>query len=444
MSDEHTKYSVLMRRLERRNARLTSSCQNATQELSFLLRGFTKYIERHIDNSPTDLSNGDRMSNMVLVSEIIMEDLFDLLSKYHHASGNILNMCTQMHQPIDSSDISSLCNYDFTKGSVEGFLDQPLDEKYFIEHLFSCTRLRCMLETSFGLQEAGLLSQISYLKGVSTTREEISSDITEEYLRELEVECTKLASELATLNQLEVIQVQSRNKLVEKQNQLKHMNDVEEILRQENSWLRFLTSIIDLEHNSCKQALEELISISQSLHTLKDYSVQLLEKSSSLYQSDGPIECDESVRNDVSKHFEDAVIHLLLTSPLPSELSEKLKTTENRSEIILDILRSLKSRLVSSQDSIKIESEKLDKYIQQIRKQLLGLKKTFDLPDSLVSCDAPSHLEQLNPEHIRFSWRGLCSTELTDLFVDTCNDINGLVEQLDRLELEADITFPHI
>ncbi|KAH9596683.1 hypothetical protein MS3_00002280 [Schistosoma haematobium] len=82
-----------------------------------------------------------------------------------------------------------------------------------------------MLETSFGLQEAGLISQISYLKGICTTRGEISPDITEEYLRELEVECTKLASELATLNQLEVIQVQSRNKLVEKQNQLKHMND---------------------------------------------------------------------------------------------------------------------------------------------------------------------------------------------------------------------------
>lgn len=78
------------------------------------------------------------------------------------------------------------------------------------------------------------------------------------------------------------------------------------------------------------------------------------------------------------------------------------------------------------------------------RKQLLGLKETFDLPDSLISCDTPSHLEQLNPDRIRFSWRGLCSTELTDLFVNTCKDINGLVEQLDRLELEADITFPHI
>ncbi|VDO68234.1 unnamed protein product [Schistosoma margrebowiei] len=182
-----------------------------------------------------------------------------------------------------------------------------------------------------------------------------------------------------------------------------------------------MTNIVDLEHDSCKQALKELISISQSLHTLKDYSVQLLEKSASLYQSDDVIECDESVRNDVSKHFEDAVIHLLLTSPLPSELSEKLKTTENRSETILDILRSLKSS----------------------RKQLLGLKETFDLPDSLISCDTPSHLEQLNPDRIRFAWRGLCSTELTDLFVNTCKDINGLVEQLDRLELEADITFPH-
>ncbi|CAH8488876.1 unnamed protein product [Schistosoma bovis] len=436
--------SVLKKRLERRLDRLTRSCQHATQELSFLLRDFTKYIERHIDNSPSDFSTSDRMSNMVLVSEIIIEDLFDLLSKYHHASENILKTCTQAQQPIDSSDISSLCNYDLTKDSVGKCLDQPLDEKYSIEHLYSRTRLLYMLETSFGLQEAGLISQISYLKGICTTRGEISPDITEEYLRELEVECTKLASELATLNQLEVIQVQSRNKLVEKQNQLKHMNDVEGILRQENSWLRFLTNIVDLEHDSCKQALKELISISQSLHTLKDYSVQLLEKSASLYQSDDLIECDESVRNDVSKHFEDAVIHLLLTSPLPPELSEKLKTTENRSETILDILRSLKARLVSSQDSIKIESEKLDKYIQQIRKQLLGLKETFDLPDSLISCDTPSHLEQLNPDRIRFSWRGLCSTELTDLFVNTCKDINGLVEQLDRLELEADITFPHI
>ncbi|CAH8480399.1 unnamed protein product [Schistosoma mattheei] len=419
--------SVLKKRLERRLDRLTRSCQHATQELSFLLRDFTN----------------DRMSNMVLVSEIIIEDLLDLLSKYHHASESILKTCTQAHQTIDSSDISSLCNYDLTKDSVGKCLDQPLDEKYFIEHLYSRTRLLYMLETSFELQETGLISQISYLKGICTTRGEISPDITEEYLRELEVECTKLASELATLNQLEVIQVQSRNKLVEKQNQLKHMNDVEGILRQENSWLRFLTNIVDLEHDSCKQALKELISISQSLHTLKDYSVQLLEKSASLYQSDDLIECDESVRNDVSKHFEDAVIHLLLTSPLPSELSEKLKTTENRSETILDILRSLKSRLVSSQDSIKIESEQLDKYIQQIRKQLLGLKETFDLPDSLISCDTP-HLEQLNPDRIRFSWRGLCSTELTDLFVNTCKDINGLVEQLDRLELEADITFPHI
>ncbi|CAH8482717.1 unnamed protein product [Schistosoma guineensis] len=387
--------SVLKKRLERRLDRLTRSCQHATQELSFLLRDFTKYIERHIDNSPSDFSTSDRMSNMVLVSEIIIEDLFDLLSNYHHASENILKTCTQAHQPIDSSDISSLCNYDLTKDSVGKCLDQPLDEKYSIEHLYSRTRLLYMLETSFGLQEAGLISQISYVKGICTTRGEISPDINEEYLRELEVECTKLASELATLNQLEVIQVQSRNKLVEKQNQLKHMND-------------------------------------------------LLEKSASLYQSDDLIECDESVRNDVSKHFEDAVIHLLLTSPLPPELSEKLKTTENRSETILDILRSLKSRLVSSQDSIKIESEQLDKYIQQIRKQLLGLKETFDLPDSLISCDTPSHLEQLNPDRIRFSWRGLCSTELTDLFVNTCKDINGLVEQLDRLELEADITFPHI
>ncbi|CAI2725516.1 unnamed protein product [Schistosoma spindalis] len=384
------------------------------------------------------------MSNMVLVSEIIIEDLFDLLSKYHHASEDILKTCTQTNQPIDSSDIGSLCNYDLTKDSVEKCSDQQLNEKYFIEHLCSCTRLLYMLETSFGLQEAGLLSQISYLKGICTTTGETSSDITEEHLRELEVECTKLASELATLNQLEVIQVQSRNKLVEKQNQLKHMDDVERILRQENSWLRFLTNIVDLEYDSCKQALKELISISQSLLTLKDYSVQLLEKSASLYQSDDLIECDESVRNDVSKHFEDAVVHLLLTSPLPSELTEKLKTTENRSEIILDILRSLKSKLVSSQDSIKIESEQLKNCLQQVRKQLLGLKETFDLPDSLVSCDTPSHIEQLNPDRIRFAWRGLCSTELTDLFVDTCKDINGLGEQLDRLELEADITFPHI
>ncbi|CAH8465433.1 unnamed protein product [Schistosoma turkestanicum] len=446
MSVERTKCSILMRRLGRRLTRLTKDCQDATQELSFLLRDFMKYIEQHIDNNTPDSATSNIISTLVLVSDILGDDLLGILSKFHQASGNILTTCTYSREPIvDSPDISSLCKYDLlTKGSVEKCLHRPFDNKYFLEHLHSFTRLLHMLETSYGLQEAGLTSQISYLRGKYTTSEELSSDITEEYSRELEIESNKLASELATLNQLETIQIQSRNKLIEKQNQLKHMDDVERILLQENSWLKLLTNIIDLEYNSCKQASEGLISISQSLYNLKDYSIQLLKSLSSINQSNDFTEYDESIKNKVSKYFEDAVIHLLLTSPLPSELSDKLKTNENRSEMILDVLHSLQSKLKSSEDSLKIESEQLDICIQQIRKQLLDVKQTFDLPDSLISCDAPSHCEQLNPERIRFTWRGLCSTELIDLFANTCKDINDLVEQLNRLELEADITFPHM
>ncbi|KAH8850223.1 hypothetical protein KSF78_0000446 [Schistosoma japonicum] len=372
------------------------------------------------------------------------ENLFRLLSEFHHTSWKILTALTQPYQPVEnSSNASSLskCNFP-AEGSVEKYLNQPLDEEYFMRHLFSSTKLFCMLETNVGALEAGLMSQISYLEGTYTANESIPPNSNKECLKQLEVECTKLASELATLNQSKVMQLKSRNELIEKQNQLKHMNDIEKILRQENSWLRFLTNLVDLEHNSCKQASEELISISQSLLTLQDYFVQLLKSSSSLCRSD---DCDESVRNKISKYFEDAVIHLLQTSPLPSEHSEKLKTNENRSEVILDVLRSLKSKLESTKDAIKSESEKLNTCIQQTQQQLLDLKQTFDLQNALVSRESPSpHHDQLNPERIRFAWRGLCSQELTELFTNACQNINDLIAQMDLLELEADVTFPRL
>ncbi|KAK4473553.1 hypothetical protein MN116_002911 [Schistosoma mekongi] len=442
MDTQRAKYSILTKRLSRKLSRLSRNCKDSAEEFSIILQDLIKFLDQHnVNVSP---GSCESVLNLTLIADMLDENLFRLLSEFHHTSGKILTVLTQPSQPVENSpNASSPSKYDFlAEGSVEKYFHQPLDEEYFSQHLFSRTRLLCMLETNVGALEAGLLSQISYLEGTYTANESIPPNSIKECLKHLEVECTNLASELATLNQSKVMQLKSKNELIKKQNQLKHMNDIEKILRQENSWLRFMTNLVDLEHNSCNQASDELISISQSLLTLQDYRVQLLKSSSSLCRSD---DCDESIRNKISKYFEDAVIHLLQTSPLPPEHSEKLKTNENRSEVILDILRSLKSKLVLTKDAIKSESDKLNTCIQQTQQHLLDLKQTFDLPNALTLHESPSpHHEQLNPERIRFAWRGLCSQELTDLFTNVCQDINDLIAQMDSLELEADVTFPRL
>ncbi|CAH8834447.1 unnamed protein product [Trichobilharzia szidati] len=405
------------------------------------MRDLMELIGPYIVNS-TQKSESDFRSNLeriVLVSDMVDDELTNLFSRCQSVLGNRIKMLTPAPlTTIGYSEVNSLP----MEASAKKLLCHPVDEEYITYHLANSTRLLCMLETNVGLQGVGGLSEISKLQQISGGNNGIASNCTEEYLSELEKECNNLASELADLEYLEIMQ----NKAIKEK---KYMDELEKILIRQNSWLKLLTCIITLECDSCKQASESLVSLFQSIQTLKDHTEQLESSLDMSSSKDGSMDPE----ND-SKLFADAVVQLLQCSsasllvfasfPLRSELSEKLTVEENRSENILDVLQTVKCDLASSQTSIKAKSQKLNIYIQEVKKELLEMEETFNLSSTCSSTTTPppaSHEERINPERFRFSWNGLCASDLIDRYVNMSQTVNNLADQLDSLELKVDLSY---
>ncbi|CAH8469060.1 unnamed protein product [Heterobilharzia americana] len=419
MSTHQHKNEVLQKRLDQKFSHQAGKCREATEKLFLVLKDIIRSTERYTKGCFKNLKTRSSSSSEepVLVADLISDRVFSLLTGFHSLSGNFTSSLLQL---TDSSEDG----LPLVKGDDRKCLSHSFDEEYIKSHLVNSTRLVCMLKTSFELQEVAILSQISYVKGICTGNEKMSSNFTEEYLTELEKQCTELSSELAALELCEVMQTKLTGMGTNDENHLKHINELQKIIVQENCWLHFLTDVITLEHNSCKQVSQVFFTISQTFREC-------------VYSSDELVKCD------VSKYFEDAIIHLLLSSQLPPELFERLETNENRSEQIIDVLCCLQRSLSSYQNSTNVVSQKVNSGIQNIHRQLVHFKETFDFPNASLTKPPAKHAERLNPECIHDNWSGICAPELKAEFVNTCQELNDLEDQIHLLEIEVGNIFPH-
>ncbi|VDQ12422.1 unnamed protein product [Trichobilharzia regenti] len=85
----------------------------------------------------------------------------------------------------------------------------------------------------------------------------------------------------------------------------------------------------------------------------------------------------------------------------------------------------------------------LHTYICFSKKELLETEETFNLSSTCSPPTPPpaSHEERINPERFRFSWNGLCASDLIDRYVNMSQTVNNLADHLDSLELKVDLSY---